>query len=88
MELSTRPAQVAGVGEAGLPISYQAHAVSVMCEDYGWTDPGLLVDEISDRLRRARDEHARHGRPRAVVGFEEMIASMNIVEPELRRRLT
>jgi hypothetical protein len=44
----------AGVGERDLPTSYQAHAVSVMCEVYGWSDPGVLIDEIAHRLRRAR----------------------------------
>jgi Phosphotransferase enzyme family len=78
----------AGVGEGGLPISYQAHAVGVMCEVYGWTNPGLLVDEIADRLRRARDEHARNGRSGAVAEFGRMIASMNTIEPELRLRFT
>jgi hypothetical protein len=78
----------AGVGERHLPASYQAHAVTVMCDVYGWNDPGVLVDEIADRLRRARDEHASHRRPKAVAVFEEMIASMNAVEPELRKRLT
>jgi hypothetical protein len=47
----------------------------------------VLIDEIADRLRRARDEHKRHGRLRAVAAFEEMIGSMNSVEPELRKRL-
>jgi Ser/Thr protein kinase RdoA (MazF antagonist) len=78
---------LAGVGERSLPISYQAHAVEVMCEVYEWADPRLLVDEIADRLRRARDEHARHGHSRAVAEFEQMIASMKTVEPELRKRL-
>lgn len=77
----------AAVGERALPISYQAYAIKVMCEVYGWTDPNALVDEIADRLRRARDEHAANGRSEAVIVFEEMIASMDVIEPELRRRL-
>lgn len=77
----------AAVGERALPICYQAHAIKAMCEVYGWTDPIALVDEIADRLRRARDEHAANGRSKAVIVFEEMIASMDVIEPELRRRL-
>jgi len=76
----------AAVGERALPVSYQAHAIKVMCEVYGWADPIALVDEIADRLRRARDEHAANGRSKAVIVFEEMIASMDVIEPELRRR--
>jgi hypothetical protein len=78
----------AGAGEPELPISYQADAVNAMCGAYGWSDPGIVVAEIADRLRRARDEHARHGRLGAVTEFERMIAAMNAVEPELRRLLT
>jgi hypothetical protein len=78
---------LAGVGEPVLSISHQAHAVQVTCEGYGWSDPGVLIDEIADRLRRARAEHARHGRVGAVAEFERMTASMNAIEPELRRRL-
>ena len=58
-----------------------------MCQAYGWTDPDALVDEVADRLRRARDEQSIHRRFRAVAVFEQMIASMDAIEPELRRRL-
>lgn len=77
----------AGVGEREVPISYQASALKIMCNTYGWGDPERLIDEIADRMRRARDEHARQGRFRAVVVFQEMIASMNTIEPDLRKRL-
>jgi Phosphotransferase enzyme family len=78
----------AGAGEPEIPVSYQAHAVNAMCEAYGWSDPGMVVGEIADRLHRARDEHARHGRLGAVTEFERMIAAMNAVEPKLRTLLT
>lgn len=77
----------AGVGEREVPFSYQASALKIMCNTYGWGDPERLIDEIADRMRRARDEHARQGRFRAVVVFQEMIASMNTIEPDLRKRL-
>ncbi len=77
----------AAVGELAVPTSYQAHAIGLMCEAYGWSEPGVVVDEIADRLRRARDEHARSDRPGAVAEFEKMIAAMTAVEPELRAQL-
>ena len=52
----------------------------------GWAGPNVVVDEIAGHLHRARDEHASHRRVKAVAVFEEMIASMNAVEPELRKR--
>jgi hypothetical protein len=58
-----------------------------MCQVYGCLEPSVVVDEIANRLRRARDLHGRHNRPGAVAEFEKMIASMNAVEPELRRQL-
>lgn len=76
-----------GVGERSVPTSYQAHAIALMCEVYGGPEPGVVVDEIADRLHRARDEHARHNRPGAVAEFEKMIASMDAVEPDLRMQL-
>jgi hypothetical protein len=77
----------AAVGERALPISYQARATDVMCDAYGWGDPSALLDEIADRHRRARAEHASHGRRKAVEVFDEMIASMDLIEPELRKQL-
>jgi Phosphotransferase enzyme family len=77
----------AGIGEREVPISYQASALKIMCDTYGWHDPDALIDEIADRMRRARNEHAQQGRSKAVAVFQDMIASMNAIEPDLRKRL-
>lgn len=77
----------AAVGERALPVSYQAHSIEVMCRAYDWSDPNALVDEIADRLRRARGEPAANRHSKAVIVFEAIIASMEAIEPELRRRL-
>lgn len=75
------------VGEDALPVSDQAHVVRLMCTAYGWEDRHAIVDEIADRHRRARDDHASHGRPRAVDVFEDMIRAMGVSMPELKAQL-
>jgi hypothetical protein len=50
--------------------------VRLICDAYGWDDPAAALDEISDRFRRARDEHAAHGRTNAVAIFEENVRWM------------
>jgi tRNA A-37 threonylcarbamoyl transferase component Bud32 len=78
---------LAAVGEAELPVSYQGSAVRAMCDAYGFDQPRDVVGEIAARHRRARDEHALHGRAAAVVVFEQMIARLDAVMPSLTRRL-
>src|SRR5581483_6521944 len=55
----------AAVCERQVEIAEQARKVAMMCSTYGWDDPEAIIDEIADRFRRARDEHAAHGRRKA-----------------------
>jgi hypothetical protein len=64
------------VGESGGPVQEQGRRIRLMCEAYGWDDPGAIVDEIAALLRRARDRHASAGRRRAVAIFEELMRWM------------
>ena len=58
----------ADVGELGGSIESQARRVKLMCDAYGWDDPGEIFDEISADLRRALANHqrARHHKPAEV----------------------
>ena len=75
------------VGEDALPVPDQANVVRLMCATYGWEDPHAVIDEIADRLRRARDDHAGHGRQKAVECFEHMIRALDLAAPDLKARL-
>ena len=66
----------ADVCEPAVAVSEQARKVRLMCHAYGWPDAVAVIDEIAARFRRARDEHARAGRTKAVAVFETMMAWM------------
>jgi len=77
----------AAVGEDALSVPDQARAVEVMCTAYGWEDRHAIIDEIANRHRRARNDHASHGRRKAVKVFEDMIRVMDLAMPDLKARL-
>ena len=77
----------AGIGEDGGPISLQARRASVICDAYGWDEPRLVIEEITDRFRRARADHQGPGREKAVVVFDGLIAWMEHHSPALKSRL-
>jgi Phosphotransferase enzyme family len=74
----------ADVCEPDIPVADQARKVRLICDAYRWDDPPSLIDEIGDRFRRARDDHAAHQRPKAVAVFDEMIAWMQRHGPALK----
>jgi hypothetical protein len=74
----------ADVCEPDIPLADQARKVRLICDAYRWDDPPSLIDEIGDRFRRARDDHAAHQRPKAVAVFDEMIAWMRRHGPALK----
>jgi hypothetical protein len=59
----------------------------VICDAYGWAEPALVIDEITDRFRRARSAHTAAGRDRAAVIFGELIDWMERHAPTLKARL-
>jgi Phosphotransferase enzyme family len=61
------------VGEHGGPTAEQGRRIRLMCDAYGWDDPGAVVDEIAALLERARDRHGNAGRLRAAAIFEELM---------------
>jgi hypothetical protein len=67
----------ADVAEQDVPVAEQARKVRRMCDAYGWADVGVVVDEIGDRFRRARDDHARAGRAKAAAIFENELRWMD-----------
>ena len=64
------------VGEDGGPVADQGRRIRLMCDAYGWDDPGAVIDEIAALLQRARDRHANAGRLRAAAIFEELMRWM------------
>jgi hypothetical protein len=44
-----------------------------MCDAYGWAEVDLVVGEIGDRFRRARDQHAQAGRTKGAVIFDRKL---------------
>jgi aminoglycoside phosphotransferase (APT) family kinase protein len=77
----------ADIGEGGGPLSEQARRARLICDSYGWSEPDLVIDEITDRFRRARADHASVGRDRAVAIFTDLIAWMERFAPDLKSRL-
>jgi aminoglycoside phosphotransferase (APT) family kinase protein len=73
----------ADVAEPSVPVAEQARKLRRMCDAYGWADVGQVVQEIGDRFRRARDQHARAGRTRAAAIFEEKVRWMDQQTPAL-----
>ena len=61
------------VGERGGSIGSQARRIRLMCDAYGWDNPGSIVDEIHADLGRALSNHERAGRQKAAGIFREMV---------------
>jgi aminoglycoside phosphotransferase (APT) family kinase protein len=74
----------ADVCEEEVEVSEQARKVRLMCRVYRWEDIAVVVDEIADRFRRARDAHAAARRSDSVVIFEGMIDWMARNAPALK----
>ena len=74
----------ADVCVAEVAVAEQARKVRLMCDVYGWRDPGAVIGEIAARFRRARAVHAAAGRAKPAAVFEEMIAWMRHNGPALK----
>lgn len=77
----------ADVCEPEVDVAEQARKVRLTCDAYGWDDPAAVLDEIAARFRRARDEHAAHGRATAVAIFEKNVRWMAENEATLKASL-
>ena len=70
MSSKLRPPAVwccAGVAEGAVPVAEQGRKVRRMCDAYGWAEVDLVVGDIGDRFRRARDQHAQAGRTKGAA---------------------
>ena len=67
----------ADVAERAVPVAEQARRVRRMCDAYGWADVDLIVQEIGDRFRRARDQHAQAGRTKGAAIFDRKVRWMD-----------
>lgn len=76
----------ADVGEGGGSVGAQAHRVRLLCDAYGWPDPGAIVDEIGADLRRALAKHERAGRREPARIFRDMARWIAAHGGELRAR--
>lgn len=76
----------ADIGADGGPVALQARRARLICEAYGRADPNPVIDEITDRFRRARAEHRAAGRDKAVAVFSELITWMELHSADLKSR--
>jgi len=67
----------ADVAEPAVPVAEQARKLRRMCDAYGWAEVDLVVREIGDRFRRARDQHAGAGRNKGAAIFENKVRWMD-----------
>jgi hypothetical protein len=75
----------ADVCEGEVEVAEQARKTRLMCETYGGRfTPEAVIDEITARFRRARADHAQHGRDQGAVIFAEMVRWMEEHGPALK----
>jgi hypothetical protein len=67
----------ADVAELAVPVAEQARKVRRLCDAYGWPEVDLVVQEIGDRFRRARDQHAQAGRTKGAAIFDRKVQWMD-----------
>jgi hypothetical protein len=63
----------ADVAEGAVPVAEQGRKVRRMCDAHGWAEVDLVVGEIGDRFRRARDQHAQAGRTKGAAIFDRKL---------------
>jgi hypothetical protein len=80
----------ADVAERAVPVSERARKIRRMYDLYSWADVCLVIDEIGDRFRGARDDHARAGRAPGAAIFEKKVRWIErnaeaLIQPATRR---
>ena len=63
--------------EPAVPLVEQSRRTALMCQAYPGMSPAVVVTELAARFARARAQHDRAGRVRAVKIFDDLIAWMN-----------
>jgi len=64
----------ADLTEDAVPVAEQARRTRLMCAAYPGTTPRLVVDELTARFHRARDQHATAGRVGGAEVFDRLLA--------------
>jgi aminoglycoside phosphotransferase (APT) family kinase protein len=59
-----------------VPVANQARRLRLMCAGYPGMTPRAVVEELTDRFRRARADHLAHGRTGGVEVFDGLLAWM------------
>jgi len=68
----------------GESVREQARRVRLMCDAYGWEDPGQIVDEINADWHRALANHERAGRRGPARVFGGMVRWMSLNAEQLK----
>ena len=63
--------------EPAVPLVEQSRRTALMCQAYPGMSPAIVVSELAARFARARAQHDRRGRVRAVEIFDRLIAWLN-----------
>ena len=76
----------ADVTEEAVPVVEQARKLQLMCDAYPGMTPEGVVEELTARFHRARDQHAAAGRDGAVEIFKRLIGWMDANTQRLLNR--
>jgi hypothetical protein len=69
--------------EPTVPLAEQSRRTALMCQAYPGMSPAVVVRELTARFVRARAQHERAGRTRAVEIFDGLIAWMSENGPQI-----
>jgi hypothetical protein len=78
---------LAEIGEQGGAVSEQADRVRVVCAAYGWEEPGVLIDELDTRFRRALAYAEENHLDGAIRIWSRVVAWFVEHGPELKAHL-
>jgi aminoglycoside phosphotransferase len=73
----------ADLTDGTVPVAEQARRTRLMCEIYGGVTPADVVEALTERFRRARDQHRAGGLTGAERVFDDLLAWMGAHGPEL-----
>jgi hypothetical protein len=66
----------ADLTEAGVGVAEQARKTRLLCDSYGGVTPREVVESLTARFRRARDQHRASGLRGAEEVFEGLLTWM------------
>ncbi|WP_157296336.1 phosphotransferase [Paractinoplanes globisporus] len=73
----------ADLTDAGVPMSEQVRKTRLICAAYGDVTPADVVESLTARFARARDQNHADGLPGAVRVFEDLLSWMSRHGPEI-----